>query len=498
MSDAVSEDFTDPLGPGSMLHELTRQTRWGLVATRAIVLEAAHPQIGAALMTNSTFVAHPWRRLRNTVLSAQRMVDPDKQVRQREAARLNRLHARITGTDGEGRPFNAADSEARAWVVATLFESTVTMCRLSGESLDGPVLDRLYAEFQAFLALMDPYGGKLPPTLREFWRYYASVVEERLENTEAVHVILDRLFAQVPAPPMLRDQPAVWAAGRALAGPAATAIVVASLPESLRARLGLAELPGTRTLMHAAYLSTRLATRLLPEAWTRLDTVMTMLDPAYAPRRGGDAQAGLRALPGLDVLSGLHVLPGLRRGAAKAGALLRLLTPVPGTAASGDSAVRSASRFFSEVLDQTGDGHLDWPDLAAMAREIATRLDLDAQDEDRLFAAFADWWRELQKELDTDGDGRITGHEYAAATAAMAGSALIRIAEVLFDITDTDDDQTIDAREYQALFRTAFDHDPGGGDAGERLTRGEFVRRFLSFMAGRRHSGAYDQMFAQS
>ncbi|WP_419197602.1 hypothetical protein [Microbispora hainanensis] len=81
-----------------------------------------------------------------------------------------------------------------------------------------------------------------------------------------------------------------------------------------------------------------------------------------------------------------------------------------------------------------------------MAREIATRLDLETQDEDRLFAAFADWWRELQQELDTDGDGRITGHEYAAASAALAGPALIRIAEVLFDVTDTDDDQTIDVR----------------------------------------------------
>ncbi|MEN3538021.1 oxygenase MpaB family protein [Microbispora sp. ZYX-F-249] len=470
----------DPLGPGSMLHRLTHQARWGLVASRAIVLEAAYPQIGAALITNSTFVAHPWRRLRNTVLSAQRMVDPDPRVRQREAARLNRLHARITGADAENRPFNAADPEARAWVVATLFESSVTMCRLSGESLDGPALDRLYAEFQAFLALMDPYGGKLPPTLREFWRYYTSVVEERLENTEAVHVILDRLFAQVPAPPLLRDQPAVWAAGRAIAGPTASAIIVASLPESLRARLGVAEVPGTRTLMQATCLSTSLATRLLPESWTRLDTVMTMLDPGYAPQRGGEA------------------LAGLRRGVAKAGALLRLLTPGQETAAAGDSAVRSASRFFSEVLDQTGDGRLGWPDLAAMAREIATRLDLDTQDEERLFAAFADWWRELQKELDTDGDGRITRDEYAAAAAAMAGSALIRIAEVLFDVTDTDDDQVIDARECRALFRTAFDQDPGGGDAGERLTRGEFVRRFLDFMAGRRHSGVYDQMFAQS
>ncbi|WP_240971529.1 hypothetical protein [Microbispora sp. CL1-1] len=218
------------------------------------------------------------------------------------------------------------------------------------------------------------------------------------------------------------------------------------------------------------------------------------------PRRSGPGKA-VRRVPVVP-----HPHGPLRGQAPKAGALLRLLTPGPeaaGTAttsaaATGGSAVRSAARFFSEVLDQTGDGHLDWPDLAAMAREIATRLDLETQDEDRLFAAFADWWRELQQELDTDGDGRITGHEYAAASAALAGPALIRIAEVLFDVTDTDDDQTIDAEEYRSLFRTAFDHDSGDDDDDGRLTRGEFVRRFLGFMAGRRHSGGYDQMFAQA
>jgi hypothetical protein len=367
-------------------------------------------------------------------------------------------------------------------VVATLFESTVMMCRLSGESLDAPALDRLYAEFRTFLTLLEPDGGKLPPTLREFWRYYEFMIEERLENTEAVHIILDRLFTQMPAPPLLRNRPTVWAAARALAGPVATAITVASLPEPLRARLGLPELPGTRTLMHTAYVSAKLSTRLLPEAWTQLDTVMAMLDPESDPQPNGDA------------------LTGLRRGAAKAGALLRLLTPTPRTAAADASTRRSAARFFSEVLDQTGSGFLDWPDLAAMAREIATRLDLDTQDEDRLFTAFAHWWRELQAELDADSDGRITGHEYATVAPTMTSSALIKVAEVLFDATDTDDDEIIDVREYRVLFRTAFDHDPGedGDDDDEQLTHGEFVRRFLHFMAGRQHSDVYDRLFAQS
>lgn len=44
--------------------------RWALAIIRATVLEAAHPQVGAALADNSTFVAHPWRRLRATPSSA--------------------------------------------------------------------------------------------------------------------------------------------------------------------------------------------------------------------------------------------------------------------------------------------------------------------------------------------------------------------------------------------------------------------------------------------
>jgi Putative undecaprenyl diphosphate synthase/ER-bound oxygenase mpaB/B'/Rubber oxygenase, catalytic domain len=135
---------------------------------------------------------------------------------------------------------------ARAWVVATLFESTVTMYRLGGRSLDGASLDRLYAEFRLFLAHMEGGEGELPPTLREFWRYYDLMVEERLENTEAAALILHRLFAEVPAPPVLRDRPAVWAAGRALAAPLAMAVTVGSLPAPLRERLGLAEIPGAR------------------------------------------------------------------------------------------------------------------------------------------------------------------------------------------------------------------------------------------------------------
>ncbi|GAA3517616.1 uncharacterized protein (DUF2236 family) [Streptosporangium album] len=471
MNQTTAEETVDVFGPNSMLRRLVNEARWGLAVTRATVLEAAHPQIGTALIGNSTFVTHPWRRLRNTVVSAQRMLDPDRHVRSREAARLNRLHARISGTDPQGRRYDAMDAEARAWVVATLFESAVTMYRLGGESLDGPAVEQLYTEFRTLLALLEGNSDQLPATLQEFWPYYDDMIDHRLESTEAVRVILYRLFANVPAPPLLRSHPAVWAAGRAVAGPVAAAVTIASLPESFCRRVALPDLPGARALMHGAYLTAGFATRLLPNGWVQVGSFMSLLDPDHA---GGSGP-----------------WENVRRKAGQAAAMLRLITPAPDEV---NQATRSADQFFAEVLDQTGDGYLAWPDLAAMAREIATRLDLDEQDEERLYNAYAAWWRELQTNLDADGDGRVTRQEYAASAPSLPSSGLVKIADVLFDVTDVDDDQTIDAQEYQTLFRTAFHRDLTG--RGDSYSRSAFVRQFLSFMSGQQHSVAYNSLLS--
>ncbi|MFF7192769.1 oxygenase MpaB family protein [Streptomyces sp. NPDC008079] len=477
-------------GPDSQFHRFFNDPRWGLAVIRATVLEAAHPQIGAALADNSTFVAHPWRRLRNTLVSLQRMFGADDAVRQREAARLNRLHARLNGADARHRPYDAMDPEVRAWVVATLFESSVTMCRLSGQPLDQTTMEQLYAEFQAFLGALGDPTGQLPATLPEFWQYFDRMVEEKLENTEALRIILYKLFDHLPAPPLLDGLPTVWAAGRALAGPVIGQITVASLPEPFRRRAGLPEIPGAQTLMQGAYMAAGLA-RFLPEGWIRTETLTNLMaltsdsdDPAYA------------------------TVTAVRDRMKQAGAFIRLVTPFPaqresaddGPTATGASATggsrRSADEFFTEVLDQTGDGFLDWPDLAAMARELSSRLDLDEPQETKLYNAYADWWRELQSALDTDGDGRVSRAEYTAAAPTLAGPALIRVAEVLFDVTDKDGNQTIDATEYRALFRTAFTRTVPA--TASTYTRSAFITDFLTFMSARHRSTPYDPLLADA
>ncbi|MFD5135697.1 oxygenase MpaB family protein [Streptomyces sp. NPDC058378] len=467
-------------GPGSEFHRFFNDPRWALAVVRATVLEAAHPQIGAALADNSSFVVHPWRRLRNTLVSLQRMFGADEETRQREAARLNRLHRRLSGTDARNRPYDAMDPGVRAWVVATLFESSVTMCRLSGQPLGQTTMERLYAEFRAFLAALGDEEGHLPSTLPEFWQYYDRMVAEELQNTEALRIILFKLFEHLPAPPLFAGLPTVWATGRALAGPVIGTITVASLPEAFRRRAGLPEVPGAQTLMQSAYMAARLA-GALPDNWLQTENVVGLLH--LSPDGDG---------PGAERLA------ALRGRMKRAGALFRLIAPVPAQegATGGTEHRRSARAFFTEVLDQTGDGYLDWPDLAAMARELCSRLDLDEPEETRLYDAFAAWWRELQAALDVDGDGRVSEEEYAAAAPSLAGPALIRVAETLFDAADADGNQFIDAEEYRALFRRGFGRSVA--DAEGRYSRSAFVRDFLSFMSGRRRSTPYDPLLSDA
>ncbi|GAB3950706.1 oxygenase MpaB family protein [Streptomyces sparsus] len=478
-------DQASLFGPESQFSAFFDDPRWALAMIRATVLEAAHPQIGAALVDNSTFVAHPWRRLRNTFLSMRRMFDIDVAEREREAARLNRLHARMSGSDSRGRAYDAMDRATRAWVVATLFESAVTMCRLSGQPLDQDTMERMYAEYRTFLAALDGDAAELPEDLHDFWRYFDRVVENELENTEAARVILYRLFDHLPAPALLEGAPTLWAAGRAVVGPLLGAVTVASLPEPHRRRAGLPETPGAQTFMQGAYLGAGLA-RFLPDGWINAESIIEILSLS----------------PGSDDPRA-RTVTALRARVKRASALLRLLAPLGGDAgpessppAATGEVRRSAGEFFRRVLDQTGNGYLDWPDLAAMARELSTRLDLDEPEETRLYDAFAAWWRELQAALDTDGDGRVSADEYAAAIPSLAGPALIRVAEVLFDATDKDGSGSIDADEHRTLFRTAFhcDLNPTNGTYG----RSTFVGDFLSFMSGRRTSTPYDPLLADA
>ncbi len=176
---------------------------------------------------------------------------------------------------------------------------------------------------------------------------------------------LYQLFDHLPAPPLLHGLPTLWAAGharRAAHRRGHRGVPAGALPPPG----GLPELPGAQTLMQGAYLGAGLA-RFLPEGW-----IGPTPSPACSP------SPPTATTPGPDAQR--------RRGPDEAGRGPGTADHSPAAGAGprcGSTARRSAEEFFAAVLDQTGDGSLDWPDLAAMAREIAGRLDLDEPEETR-------------------------------------------------------------------------------------------------------------------
>ena len=473
-------DTATSTAPYPLLRELSGELGWGLAMVRAIVLQAAHPQIAAALMDESTFLTHPWRRLHNTMVSLQRQFDDRPEVRERETARLNRLHARITGVGADGTAYSGLDPEARAWVVATLFESTVAMRRTSARPLDWAAQERLYAEFRLLLASYGDDPAALPEQLAHFWPYYERMLSERLEHSAAVDSVLHRLLDTVPPPPLLRDQRTTWAALRSIAGPVAARVTIASLPPTFRDRVRINTSTVSDVLMIGAYRGTGLAALCLPvltNPWALAD----LLDSD-------------------DNQPASAVFGALLRGASTLTSAVRTLRPNTTDSASQpgrEPVAWSAERFFTHVLDQTGDGTISWPDLASLAREIASRLDLDADREADVYTAFHDWWQELSTALDADGDGVITLQEYADGASALPAPALANLANVLFEATDSDHSGAISAQEYRKLLHTGFSHQLATTPDAD-LTKTAFTTEFLHFMAGRRPSLGWDRLTTDS
>jgi hypothetical protein len=87
--------------------------------------------------------------------------------------------------------------------------------------------------------------------------------------------------------------------------------------------------------------------------------------------------------------------------------------------------------------------------------------------------------------------------QYVDGASALPAPALVRLADVLFDVTDTDHSGTISAQEYRKLLHTCFAHQLATTPGGD-LTQAAFTTEFLHFMAGRRPDAAWEGLTTDS
>jgi uncharacterized protein (DUF2236 family) len=255
--------------PGSITWRRAGDARLFLGAGYALLLQVAHPTVGAGVREHSNFRQDPWGRLLRTLDFTNVMVYGGP----RQACEMGRwvreMHKQIKGVDSAGRRYHALEPEAYAWVHATLAEAIVSGHARFGRPLRPAEVARLWTEWRALGRLLGVRSGDLPEDWAGFRRYFDAMVSERLEDTESVHDVLDTLGRPVRPPvPYLGD--GAWRVARIPLARVNRLATLGMLPPALRERFGIVWTRSQELELRALSAAARSATPLMPASMRNL------------------------------------------------------------------------------------------------------------------------------------------------------------------------------------------------------------------------------------
>jgi uncharacterized protein (DUF2236 family) len=215
-------------GPGSATWRINSEAALILGGGRALILQVAHPLVGAGVEHYSRFHTDRWGRLTHTLDTMGQIIFGDEPTARRGAERMRRAHARIQGVvstgNAAGSPYDATDPTLVLWVWATLVNTSIVTYERYVRRLAREEIERYYDEQKLFAYACGVPTGGCPDTYADFMAYFEDTVERTLEPTAAAHHVagialnplgLPRLAAPVLAlmsaptigslPPRLRD-----------------------------------------------------------------------------------------------------------------------------------------------------------------------------------------------------------------------------------------------------------------------------------------------------
>ena len=251
------------LGPDSVYFRYLGDARGLLFGPRLLVLQTAHPAVGAAVREFSTYQQEPWNRLERTLRSLFTYVYGTERQALAEAARLMELHKPIKGVDAQGRRYSALNPEARLWVHATFYEPLITC----GPLIYGPISDadrrRAFDEWRQIGCVLGLRDGDMPATVEEYWVYWQTMVDTRLEDNPAVQDVL-RTLTDLPPPFGVSVPDLLWRPLWSTPGSLARLITVGTLPPELRDRFGLSWTPRQQRRLDRICATVRTGGRFVP------------------------------------------------------------------------------------------------------------------------------------------------------------------------------------------------------------------------------------------
>lgn len=234
-----SDEEIDQLivGPDSITWQFGSDVRLFLAPLYALLLQVAHPTVGAGVRDYSDFEKRPWERLLRT-LDYLILLQYGGREAVAVGCRLRQLHQRIKGVKADGKPYQALERGAYTWVHATLLETYVRAHQHFGRPMTRPQVEQFYREYIGLGRLVGVREEDLPATWEGFRAYFEYMVAEELGHNETVDRVLRA--ARKPAPPELPLLPEIlWKGLRLPVGRLSYLGGVGLLPAALRDRLGI-------------------------------------------------------------------------------------------------------------------------------------------------------------------------------------------------------------------------------------------------------------------
>ena len=248
--------------PGSITWRKAGDLRLMGGAGYALLLQVAHPTVGAGVAQHSDLRADPWGRLFRTLDYVNGTIYGGPELAGEIGRRVRGIHRGFKGVRADGRSYHALEPDAYAWVHATLASSIVDGHRLYGSPLTAEEEVEFWAEWRRLGRLIGVRDRDLPSDWADFRPYFDAVVENELEDTDAVHMVLDSLAHPELPPPGMPEL--LWRALGPLAARQSTLTTIGLLPPLLRERFGLRWTPAHEAAIRAIGAATRASGPLLP------------------------------------------------------------------------------------------------------------------------------------------------------------------------------------------------------------------------------------------
>ncbi|MFN2418047.1 MAG: oxygenase MpaB family protein [Candidatus Limnocylindria bacterium] len=224
---SVADEAAGLFGPGSTSWLIDRELVVLAGGSCALLMQAAHPAVAAAVVRHSTYATDPFGRLLRTLESSFDVIFGSRSTAEAAIRRINAIHRSVRGTMSDGTPYDARDPEALLWVHATLIDTAL----------------RVYGRFVAPLSLADEQAYHresghvakllgvperlLPPTIDDLRRWMS---DRMADGTVQVTSDARRIARTVLYPVGIIPR---------VAWDAAHLISLSSLPATLRRQYGI-------------------------------------------------------------------------------------------------------------------------------------------------------------------------------------------------------------------------------------------------------------------